>query len=356
MNALALSALTISSFTGTPATHLDEHEWRTLDREIERLNSIPAEDKSAPQLSAWIKTSYDYSEDFQTAGSDTSGVKFQGIRVTLKGKVGDFELKVSIDGASGGVGGPVTIKDAYARLPLGGDVHAQAGQFKAPFLSTSVESDEKLIFYDRSTQGAIWGGRESGVQLDGQHGPFGWYAAVQNGGDAVAERSLVIGRATLAIVGEPIPMKQSGNFGTQSPTRLQLAAAVADEGTLTDGTVYAGELTLLTGPVYAQLEVLDYGRDFIAGSVTQGNAAKASGLADTTPYGATVGVMLGAKNELAARFEEAEDGNDTQRIWLGYTHYVEGHAVKWQANWIRATSDTAAIEGDIYKVGLTLAL
>lgn len=359
MNALVLSAAALAYFPGDPtsvSTAADDAAWLSLDRDIASLSSVLTEDKAGPSISSYIKTSYENSDDFQTAGKDTSGFKFQNIRVTVKGKVGPMELKLSVDGQANSVGGAVTVKDAYGRWAFTDQIHGQMGQMKAPWLSSAVDSDDSLIFYDRSTQGSIWGQREPGAQVDGQHGPFAWYASAFNGGDGAGNDLLLFGRVAFAIAGDPIGMKQSGGYGTDSPTRVQVAAGVADEGTLSDGQVLMAEATAIVGPVYAEAEILDYGDDFTAGSVTQGIAARASGSADTTPWGVTAGFMFTAHDEAAVRYEDIDDTGDTTRIWLGYTRYITGHPCKVQVNWIGTDSDTTALDGDIFKIGLTVGV
>ena len=360
MNTLVLSALALATATHTPTGTADDHDWLTLDHEIANLNSMLVEDKAGVAVSGYIKTSYDYSSDFQTNGNDTGGFNFQNIRLVFKGKVGPFDVKVSIDGAqtvSGTtVGGQEVIKDAYARFAITDDIHAQMGNFKSPFLSSSVESDDKLIFYDRTNQGTIWGGRELGFQADGQHGPVGWYAAAQNGGDAAGNDLLLFGKVAFTITGKPIPMAQSGGFGTAAPTQVQVAAMVADEGTLTDGTVYAGEAIAITGPIFAEAEIVDYDSGFTAGSVPVGNASRASGSADTTPWDITGGYMFTEHDEAAVRYQDADDTDNTKSYSLGYTRYMQGHAAKVQVNWIATDSDNVALDGDRLKVGLTVGI
>jgi hypothetical protein len=360
MNTLALSALALASATNSAHNPSDDHDWLTLDRDIASLSSALVEDKAGAAVTGYIKTSYDYSSDFQTNGNDTSGFNFQNIRLVFKGKVGPFDLKLSIEGAQTVAGttggGNEVVKDAYARFAINDQIHAQMGNFKSPFLSSSVESDDKLIFYDRTTQGSIWGGRELGIQADGQHGPVGWYAAAQNGGDAAGNDMLLFGKVAYAITGDPIPMVQSGGFGIEAPTRVQVAGMVADEGTLSDGTVWAGEAVAISGRIFAEAEVLDYGKDFTAGSVPVGNASKASGSADTTPWDVTAGYMFTEHDEAALRYEDLDDTDNSTRISVGYTRYIEGHAAKVQVNWITTDSDDTTLDGDRLKVGLTVGI
>jgi hypothetical protein len=85
------------------------NEWLSLDREIAELAQATATAQAgeAPEgikVSAWIKTQYDYSDDEAYApddDTDLSGFGFESLRVTFAGKIGDYELKLSIDGRNG---------------------------------------------------------------------------------------------------------------------------------------------------------------------------------------------------------------------------------------------------------------
>jgi len=358
MNPVLLSALALTHVSTTSPAENPLNDWTRLDADLAGLSRALQDEKPGAEVTAWLKTAYRSSGDIMVNGNDEGGVQLQGARINVKGKVGAFELKASVDGTSGGSAGNLSTKDFYARTALGGGIHLQVGNFKAPFLFTAVESDEKQIFFDRSTNGALWSDRDAGLLFDGVHGPFSWLASAQNGGDVQGDEWLLVGKAAFAITGDPIPMKQSGGYGTESPTRLQVAAGYADDGSALIGTATAtcAEFTAITGPVFGHAEMVDYDDGFVTGSVASGSAKKVANanVADTTPWGVTGGFMFTEQDEASVRYEDLDDPSNSTRIWVGYTRYFSSHAAKLQVNWITLDSDA----GDVDEIlaGLTVSI
>jgi hypothetical protein len=59
--------------------------------------------------------------------------------------------------------------------------------------------------------------------------------------------------------------------------------------------------------------------------------------------------------EAAVRYEDADDAADTSIISAGVNRYSAGHNLKWTAQFVTASSDTAALETDTISIGATLA-
>lgn len=367
-SAFALATLSDPSSVKTGASDTDERTWSALDRDIESLAAALAQNPAPMGVSAWMKVAYRANSDkfvdldgdnVEDANeNDLGGVQFQGARLIFTGKVGPFDVKLSGEGASGGNVGNLSTRDAFARTALSGDVHLQVGNFRAPFLFSAVASDEKEVFFDRTAQGALWSSREPGLMLDGVHGPFTWWASALNGGDGAGEEWLLIIKAAFALVGEPILPKQTGGYGIDSPTRFQLGVGYADDASASigDATATSLEGVLLSGPVFALAEFLDYDDGFVTGSIPRGQASRAAiaNVADTSPWSATLGLMVSEQDELALRFENLDDATNTRNYWLGYTRYMAGQPAKLQLNWVRSDDDVD--ETDELIVGLVVSI
>jgi len=390
MTTLVCSALALA-LTGageTPAT--TSNDTPAAERDFTSLAALLGDEQSPVTVGAYLKAAY-RDDNFiadHDGGNHEGDVSLNALRVWVGGKVGDFELKASIEGTkknqdfagnkSVDAGtGDVFVKDFWVRHPVCSGVNVQVGNFKSPFLFTGVEFDERQIFYDRSTQGALWAGREPGIQLDGKHGPLAWWASAQNGADKQDDQYLYTARVAFAVIGDPIPMKQTGGFGPKSPARFQVAAGyVHDRGELVDNArATCGEVTGIWGPLFVHGEAVDYDGGFEADADGDGNAndpslpfgngsaASKADMADTTPWGVTLGAMFTEADEVSARYEQFEhdddadgDGDRNWKGWLGYTRYLAGQGAKVQAYWIHSESDTAGSDVDEIVVGVTVSV
>jgi hypothetical protein len=351
MITLLSTALILTSVPPAAPSDPAREEWLGLDAELGALTrSLAGGEDAGPRINGYLKFDYRSSDDLMVGGNDLGGFGLKAARLTVRQDVGETQVKAQLDGAKG----TFEIKDFYARFPfLCEEVHVQAGNFKSPFLAAGTASEDKLGFFLRDSQGDIWGGREVGLQVDGAHGPIHWYLAAQNGGDTTGDELLVIGKATYAVAGNDlVAKKHTGGFGPDNDFGLTLGAALADEGTLDEGTVTAFEALSVFGPFFLHGQVLDYGDDFAAGAVTAGNAAKASGSGGTTPYTVMGQWMPNEDWGLELRHEDLDDGMDTTVLWAGVTRYVAGHATKFEINYVRTDSDAG--DTDLLLGGMTV--
>ncbi|MCC7013874.1 MAG: hypothetical protein IT454_15055 [Planctomycetes bacterium] len=361
MNPVLLGAIALGSVPTTQPSTAAHSLWTSLDRDFAALAQDAKAEKKGVEVGAYLKTSYRDSADIQVNGEDESGQKFNGARLEFKGKVGAFELVASIDGANG----DVETKDFYARTKVCSGVNVKIGQYRSPFLFSGVAGDTKEIFYDRTTQGNLWSVREPGIGLDGVEGRLAWWLSLHNGGDAAGNDHLLIGKAAVALLGDVILPKQTGNYGVDAKPAITVGVGYADDGSAASAndptrhaTAVSAEVVAVMGRVFFLAEAVNYDEDFVkdidnvtAGnqnSVGGGQAARASNadVADSTPFGATAGFMITGQDEVAVRWENLNDSgaaheHSTQRYWLGYTRYFEGHPAKVQVNWIHEANQDA---------------
>jgi hypothetical protein len=275
------------------------------------------------------------------------------MRIILSGDVADgYKVKLSVDGASG----TVLLRDAFATAKITDNVNLTFGQYKTPFLFSAVNADEKELFCTRTAQGSLWTTRDPGAMLDARFENFRAYVSAQNGGDGTLDDMFVVGKVAWDLVAGKGFISQESGFGPDSETRATVAGAIADEGTLSQGVAWMLEAEAATGPFYGQAEIVDYDKGFTAGAVPAGPATGASGHADTTPWGLQAGWMFTVNWEVAARYDDLDDADNSKVYGGGVNYYVNGHACKWQLNVLKTDSDNSAIDTTTILLGLTVAI
>jgi hypothetical protein len=351
--AAVLGCLAVPSLAAGSGTD----EWLSLDREIAELAqaTATAQQAEAPkgiQVTAWIKTQFDYSDDeaFEPApDTDLSGFGFESLRINFIGTIGGYELKLSIDGKSG----TMLLRDAYVRFQIAENFHGWMGNFKSRFLFSSWSSDDKMVTYRRTFLGTAYNTRDVGVMLDYKLGPVLAIAQLQNGDDSAGDEWAITGKAIFAAIGKPID-KQSGGYGPDAETALTFGLGYFDDSTIDNTTAISAEAMLASGPLWAAAEIVDNDDGFTG--LTGGPATAAGNLSDTTPWAATLAFMISANVELVGQYQDADDDADSTSILGGVNYYVNGHATKWQLNYSMTDSDDIDLDGDLLTVGLVVAV
>ncbi len=359
MNKLVYSAaaLTLVSAPGVAS----ENEWSSLDQEIASLTSSLHTQNTGPKVGGWIISSWRFSDDIDVDGDpsngqdDEQGFFVQQARVEITGDAGSgYSYKISFDFAddrSGVTDTPPgdtftledvgTLKDAYATWKIGDMVTGKMGRFKAPFLRSALVSDNKLLFLDRTFLGELFSGRDEGVMFSGQFDTIDWHIAAQNGFDGPADDYLFTGRVCANLMGAGVGSVE-GAYGAGEETNLTAGVAISDDGDVSDGMALALEVAMTTGPFAVAAEVVDIDDDLPVGG-------------GTTPWDVTGSYMFSDMYEVAARYEDGDDSNDTTRWAVGVNRYTQGHDIKWQAQFASSDSDDAALEVDEFALGLVLS-
>jgi len=60
--------------------------------------------------------------------------------------------------------------------------------------------------------------------------------------------------------------------------------------------------------------------------------------------------------EIAVRYEDLDDMNDTTRATAGLNYYMGGHNAKWQLNFSTSDSDIKANEIDVIALALVVGV
>lgn len=335
-------ALTLVSSRGIAS----ENEWSSLDQEIANLSaSLSAQNTTGPKIGGWIISSYRNSDDIQVVSpppggggtNDQGGFQLDSVRVELTGDAGsDYGYKLSFDFATTAA----VLKDAYATWKLAENITGKMGNFKSPFLRSSLVSDNRLLFLDRSSLGSVasWNDRDLGIAVGGNFDTLNWWVAAQNGNDSDGDELKLTGRVEAALMGTGAG-KVEGAYGAPQENCLAIGIALQNDGDVDDSNAMGADAVFTASGFSLHATMVDLD----------------DGIGDRTPWDITGSYLFTDQWEAAVRYEDADDTDDTTKMWFGVNRYVQGHDIKWQAQYVSTDSDLAANEVDQIGVGLAVS-
>jgi len=336
MNKLVYSALALSvTSAGALASDTD---WSTLDQEIEALTASTALDTTGPNFGGRIRTWYESESD-----SDTGDFNVQDARVHITGSRGDYGYKLQVE-----MGASPALLDAYVDFPIGGQVNARMGQFKAVLSRSAVLGSGNLFFTDRNVIGADWATRTEGFMISGDFDQLGWWITLMDGADAAGDDYLMTAKVDFDVMGDGATGVEGAYGGSEAPS-LTIGLGMWDDGGAddTDGTLIE---------VHGGTNVWSFGVDMLsAGDVAQATQG-GIGFADASPMSIMGTYMLQPDTwELGVRHETMDDADDSSRMTIGVNNYLDGHSLKWGFEMASVSSDNAALEADVIRLSLNLA-
>lgn len=374
LGALALTATSAPSLAGTGT-----EEWTKLDKDIESLASSLAPQGSGATVSGFVKTSYAGSDDvlipFDTngngviapgEGNDLGGVSLDIVRLNFDGTVGNFGVHVALDGAAEasflpshltgntGIAFLVVVLDAYVDFKMTNEISGRVGDFRPPFLAEGWNSEDQLLFMDRSALGNFAAMRDLGLMFSGQFGQVGAHLAAMNGADGPGDEHALAGRVNFTVMGAAPTVE--GAYGATGQQNLTIGGGYYDDAAVDDATAWCVDAAFNAGALSAMVSMVDFD-DGIGFSLPADSVATPSHTFGSTPWMAAVAFMIVPNQwELALRMEDFDDEQDTTAVTLGANCYLSGHAAKVQINFSQVESDAAANELDMYQVGLTASI
>jgi hypothetical protein len=337
--------------------------WSGLDQEIHSLSaSLAAQDTTGPKVSGYIVTALDFQPDppgitgdlngdgdttdagegVAFEGEDILGWDFRTIRMDVSGDLGhDYSYKVTFDLANG----TAALFDAYVDWKITDGIKGRWGRYKVPFLRSALILEYNLLFLQRTSIGSQFAFRDLGVMVSGQFEMVSFFVNAMNGGitggDGIEKDMFYNARVTVNVMGEGVGL-QEGAYGVGDAVGLQLGAAIGDDNGLDNGLVWAVEAALTSGPLAVTAEIADFDED----------------LGNSTPWDAMVSFLFGEMHEVAVRYEDADDANDTTAYGLAANHYISGHHIKWILQWYHTDTDLSSggvdFDTDEFSLGLTV--
>jgi hypothetical protein len=369
MNKFVIGALALTSAGSLAyAGGGDTKEWSTLDHDILNLTS------SAPAAPGITWTGYvrargalsnDVDVDPTTVGTqELSGFSLDNARLIVDMSQGDYGAHISLEAVDHNVSGDALLLDAYATGVIANGWMGQIGRFRTPFLGSALVEDSNMLLLDHTFNGQVWQARSEGVQLTGTYDRIALMASLQNGSDALANGYMWAGRVTFTPMGTI--GNQEGAYGANPETSLRVGASYADDSEITSSDMWAVDGSLVQGGFSLQAEMVNYHDGVTPDSVINtstgvlNSAAHAAPVGNfhgsETPWSGTAGLLVGQNIEIAVRYEDLDDSDNTTAVTLGLNVYAAGHNAKFTLQGTRSNSDIAAKEADTIAFGVCVGI
>lgn len=354
MMKIVLGALALTAAT-TPAL-ATETSWSTTDRDLASLSSSLTQGASGVSVSGFLRSSYLNSSDL----GDVGGFSMDDAQLWVNGTVGDFSIVLQTEASSSGAQGNtigndhglgnLDVLDAYAAWNATEMIKIQMGQFRPAFLGSSALNENSLLFINRSSLGASYAFRDQGIQASGAFGMVNVAVYAQNGGDGVTNELAYGFRASATVMGTA--SANEGALGASGDPSLTVGLGyLTNDGAVADDIQMGIDAAFTMGALSVAAEIVDLDKG------ANLNIPNGGTVTDATPFNVTGSfVVMPDQLEAAIRFEDFDDANSTTAITVGANWYLQGHAAKWQFNYMKTSSDAAATEFDAFQVGLTVSM
>lgn len=361
MNKFVFGALAACSASTLGFAGSTDGDWSSLDREIENLSStLSTAAGPGPHISGILRVYALWADQdvFAGATDDVLGVVVDTARLVLEGDVGagyGYYLALDINDGLGpnvlvntvsvpSTDTSVDMVDAYGTFKIGDMVKGTFGRFRPGFIWSGAINENGLLFKWRTVNGSISSVRDEGLMLSGNFDQFGVWLTAANGSDSLDDDLLLAGRVAFNAMGKGVGL-QEGAYGAPEEVCLTVGFGAFDDGNLSDGSAWGADAEMTMGQFYLQGEFADYGDDLFFA------------IADAQPWSLTASYLIKPGEwELAARFEQWDDSDDTEHWVLGVNWYVNGLNAKWSAEYDYFKSDNAPLDGGAVLVGLTLGI
>ena len=368
MMKIVLGALALTAAT-TPAL-ATETSWSTTDRDLASLSSSLTQGASGVSVSGFLRSSYVGWSD-----ADVGSFSIDDAQIWVNGTVGDFGVVVQTEAANGqlffnndtgsftsssivdddgdgfpddvdtlnisnqpfavGSLGNLGVLDAYVTWNATEMIKVQMGQFRPAVLGSSLGNENNLLFINRSILGSNFAYRDQGVQVSGSFGMVNVAVYAQNGADGAGEDLSIGARATATIMGTA--SANEGALGASGDPSLTIGLAFTDDKGLLGSEVIALDAAFTMGALGISAEIVDVD------------------VQNNTPFNVAGSfVVMPDQLELALRYEDADNVINENTITFGANWYLQGHAAKWQFNYITLDSDVG--DTDHFQVGLTVSM
>lgn len=345
MNKFVLRALTLSAVSSLGFASTPDGEWLSLDRELANLStSLNSTAAAGASVHGFLRTTLlNADEELVGIGDDATGFTVDNARLIFDAEVGaGYGVHISVDAA----GGTATLVDAYGSFKINDMIGGKMGRFRAPFLWSGSLDENHLLFAGssvllngRTLNGVFASGRDTGVMLQGSFDQFWWGASVQNGSDGLVDDLALAARVAFTAMGNSAGNLE-GAYNANNQNNLTIGAGYYNDDSLPDGQAIGADVVFTAGQLYAHAEIADYDQS----------------LGDFTPWTVTASWMLQPNQwELAGRFEDFDDVNDTTHFAAGVNYYVNGHDAKWGLEWNNFNSD-GPVDGNAISLTLTVGV
>jgi len=323
---LPLLLLLSNGGDGSAAAPVD---WRALEV---RLGLQAAADDERPRFGILLRPYYTFSASEGGLGSeDVSGNVFEDLDVWFGQRSAAFSWRVSAEFEDG----EATLEDAWARFaPLAGfetmrEVALTVGQFRPRVVRSGSLPEDSLLFRSRTFLGAAFDVFDDGFELAARGERWGAVAALLDGENGSDTDHFWSVRGELELYEADLPEREGArNSPNFLVARFGASTFAEVSRSSSDGGGVAFDLALTYGPWSIHTEWAHL-QDEFARDVDVFNGYVFS-LGDGDPLTFTMGRMLGTEFEAAARYETADDVDDTQALRLGVSWVPTGAPARFQ--------------------------
>lgn len=308
--------------------------WRELDRAIGAL--APAKDEGRLGPGVLLRPFYTSSAEEGGAGTeDLSGFVFEDLDFFLGYREGEVSWRLSADVDTG----DVELEDAWGRWePLDG-LALTAGQFKPRVVRSASLPADGLLFRERTYLGAAFDGWDDGAELGGHYDQFDAWVAVTDGANGSRSDHFWSARAEWALYDQGFEDSE-GARGAPLHLRVLLGATwFADTAQSSSAAAgWGGDVALTLGPFALHGEWLDLDEEFTRTiDVFNGHLVT---IGDGKPRSATLSRRVTADGELALRYQNADDFDETEAFGVGANWSPGGGPARFVADLELVESDT----------------
>jgi hypothetical protein len=280
---------------------------------------------------------------FGVVGSDTErplqgnndliGLSLTAARLWVDAEIEGWNLRFGLRGEEhtglgyfglAGTADELRLFEIVATREFNENIRVQAGRIRTPFVQTALWDDNQLLFFERSFLGEDWDAFTEGAALNVRVGPLEGWLSVQDGVDREGSSVAITGRGMLHLGAPRGAMHiNEGPYDSTDELAVTLAAAAFFDTETDDVSAQSIEAYASVRPFWFSGEVVDNG----------------PGLGDLYSWGVTGSMMITDEFSIQARVEnfDRDDGTDVYRV--GFTHYLEGHDVKWHMEYADADSN-----------------
>jgi hypothetical protein len=346
-------------------------DWLGLDEELNAIASNVNLQGGGVELGALVRAAYISAsgDDFDGigGGEDQLGLVIDDVELWSQGQLGDYFWRVSVDFGDtfspyfigNLLGGSLvntdredTLEDAFARWNFSENFNLQVGHFIFPTTFTSAANPDSLVLLGRTSVGEYFHTYGLGAMLTGDYEMLQWYLAAFNGADGTDDDQELRGRLVYNIGAGA--NRTEGALGANDELNAALGLSYVDDGELDDGSVLVFDLTSTVAGFSLGGEFASFDEDHAtvpAGFGPTAGLAYTDGM-DVIAF--TVGYLLTEEWEIAGRYEQLDDENDSTLMSIGVNYYQMGHNAKWQLMYTDFASDLATDEGSLIGLGLTV--
>ena len=310
--------------------------WLELDRAIQGL-ALDA-DESPLSWGGLVRVFYSASPEEATAGSaEASGIFFEDVDLYFahRGPVIGWRISADFDAALDE--GSATLEDAHGIWRRGELVALTLGQFKPHVLRSGSIPADGLLFRDRTFLGAAFDQWDDGVGLEGTYDQFQWWLAVTDGENGQDADHFWSARGEWALFDAPWEDIE-GARNAPNHLRVVLGGALFSDvsQSSSDGGGFGLDLACTFGPysLHGEWAKLD---DEFTRTIDVFNGYTLA-IGDGKPLSGTLSCVLSPRSELALRFQQADDADET---------FAAGACATWSPlPAFRVIADVSRVEGD----------